>query len=486
MIPIVSLIALAVSTTAPPEPERIDKLVNDAMRAWNVPGVALVIVSPDNVIHIKGYGVRQINGKPVTPDTIFPLASCSKAFTTTLISALADDRKLKWDDPVSKYLPKFHLSDPHADAMVSLRDLASHRTGVGSHDMLWYHAPWSQDELIRRVGKLPLIRPFRTEMQYQTIMYIAAGQAAAAAGGKPWDELLQERLLQPLGMKDVALTTTAAEKHADRATGHRIKDGKFVTVPLYKQPEPNSAGSVHATARDLAPWLQLHLSGGMHNGERIVSEANLRETHTPQIVVRMREATRAFNPETQQISYGLGWVIQDYRGKLLVMHAGLIDGFRAHLTLLPKDGYAFAILANRDATSMNLALSNSLTDFLLGLPKKDWNKYLLDVEADEEAEAKRRVRQEELDRRGLSPSLALEEFAGEYVDEAYGTATVKLEKGRLEWSWSSWKIPLEHFDGDRFRLKAEERPLKNAIVQFVVTDGKVSELRIPGVIFKRK
>src|SRR5436305_12461467 len=123
---------------------------------------------------------------------------------------------------------------------------------------------------------------------------------------------------------------------------------------------------------------------------------------TPQIVIRLGDTARALNPETQQISYGLGWVIQDYRGKLLVMHAGLIDGFRAHLTILPKDGYAFAILANREGTRMNLALSNSLVDVLLGLPERDWNKYLLGIQAEEEEAARVQKKREE---RGRNPDL---------------------------------------------------------------------------------
>jgi CubicO group peptidase (beta-lactamase class C family) len=487
MLHLLTFVALSLSTGAPPDTTRIDKLVEQALQDWDVPGAAVVIVNRDGVVHLKGYGVRELNGKPVTPDTIFPLASCSKAFTTTLIAALADDGKLKWDDHVSKHLPDFHLSNPHADALVTLRDLASHRTGLAGHDTLWYRSPWSQEELIRRVGKLPLTRPFRTEMQYQTIMYVAAGHAAARVGEKPWDALLRERLLEPLGMQDVELTTTAAEKHTNRAAGHRSdKDGKLKIVPWYPQPVPNPAGSVHATARDLGVWLRFHLNDGTHNGQQIISAAGARELRMPQIVVRFTDATRALNPETQQISYGLGWVIQDYRGKMLVMHAGLIDGFRAHLTILPKNGYAFAILANREGTRMNLALSNSLVDQLLGLPAKDWNKYLLEVIAEEEAEAKRQRRQEDLSRKGLSPSVELDKLAGEYEDPAYGTATVKLQKDHLEFQWGGWKIPLEHFDADQFRLAADEGPLKGVMVRFVVTDGRPIEFRAQGVTFRRK
>jgi len=481
------LLALALLPAAAPASDRIDRLVTEALEAWDVPGAAVIVVSPDRVVQLKGYGVREIAGKPVTPDTIFPLASCSKAFTTALMAALADDGKLAWDDPVRKHLRDFHLSDPAADKLVTLRDLVSHRTGVGSHDLLWYRSPLSQDELIRRVGKLPLSRPFRTEMQYQTVMYIAAGHAAARADGKPWAELLEERLLKPLGMTGVSLTTTDAKKRADRAEGHRAgKDGKLAVVPWYEQPEPNPAGSVVASARDLGPWLEFHLNGGTFGGKRLISEANLRETHTPQIVIRMGPAVSAMNPETQQISYGMAWVIQDYRGRLQIMHAGLIDGFRVHLTLLPRDGYAFAILANREGTRMNLALSNALTDLLLGLPEKDWNKYLLGVVADEQAEARRRARQEELNRRDVSPSVPLEAFAGEYEDDAYGAATVRVVKDQLFWEWGPWKVPLEHYSGDKFRLKSDFEHLNGVFAKFVAKDNAVQEMRLPEMTFRRK
>lgn len=487
MVGILLLFAAIFPVATPPSAARIDEVVNEALRAWQVPGTAIVIVGPDRIVHLKGYGDRNIGGKPVTSQTIFPLASCSKAFTSALIASLVDEGKLSWDDAVRKYLPDFRLSDSAADSLVTLRDLAAHRTGVGGHDLLWYRSSLSQDELIRRVGKLQLSRPFRSEMQYQTIMYIAAGHAAARAGGKSWGLLVEEKLLKPLGMNDVCLTTTQAEKQADLATGYRLgKDGKLVDIPWYPQREPNPAGSVHANARDLAPWLQLHLTGGKYRDEQLITEANLRETHTPQIVVRMRDAAKTLNPETHQISYGLGWVIQDYRGKLLIMHAGLIDGFRAHLTILPKDGFAFAILANREGTRMNLALSNALTDLLLGLPWKDWNKYLLDVQAEEIEAAKVKTRREDLGRKPeLKPSASLSVLAGTYEEAAYGATTVRLLDGKLTWEWGPWKVPLEHYAGDVFRLVADQEPLKGMFVRFIVEEGKPVEFRISGLTFRR-
>jgi len=489
MSPLPALV-LALLPAAPPDAVSVDRLAIDALAAWDVPGAAVVIVTPDAIVHLKGYGTRELGGKPVTADTVFPLASCTKAFTTALVARLADQGKLHWDDPVRRHLPDFHLSDPAADALVTLADLGSHRTGVGPHDLLWYRAPWSQKEMVRRVTKLPLSRPFRTAMQYQSVMYIALGQAATKAGGKPWADLVRESLLDPLGMKGVTLTTTEAAKQPDRASGHRPGlDGKLAVVPWYEQKEPNPAGSVNASARDLGPWLRFQLTGGRLGDTQIVSEAALRETQTPHIVIPMTDEARAIAPETQQMSYGLAWTIQDYRGHLQVLHAGMIDGFRAHLVLLPKDGYAFAVLANREGTRMNLALGNALTDLLLGLPPRDWNKYLLGVLADEEAEARVQARRmEQARQRDPRPAAAPpEKLAGRYVEPAYGTAEIRNGKDGLVWEWGTWKVPMEHYVADTFRLKAPGNPyLDGRMLQFAIEAGEVKAFRFVGQEFRRK
>src|SRR5216683_7045936 len=162
--------------------EAIDTIIENALKFWHVPGVAIGIVRNDKVVYLKGHGVKEV-GKPdpVTPDTIFPLASCTKAFTTTAMAMLIDEGKMNWDDPVRKHVEFFHLSDPAADALVTLRDLVSHRTGVGPHELLWYRAPWSQEETIRRIGKVKLDYPFRSGFRYQTTMFTTAGWAVGMA-----------------------------------------------------------------------------------------------------------------------------------------------------------------------------------------------------------------------------------------------------------------------------------------------------------------
>jgi CubicO group peptidase (beta-lactamase class C family) len=471
----------------PVETAAIDEIVQDALKAWNVPGAAVAVVYRDQVVYCKGFGVKELGGrKPVTPDTIFPLASCTKAFTTTAMAMLVDEGKMDWDDPVRKHVGFFRLADPVADAAVTLRDLVSHRTGLSGHDLLWYRSRWSQEEIIRRIGHVKLSRPFRTGYQYQSIMVMAAGRAVAEAAKCPWHEFVRKRIFDPLGMQRSSFTTTAALADPDHAGGHRKnKGGKIEVVPWYPMTTPDPAGSINASARDLARWVQFQLGDGTFKGKRLVSARNLEETHTAHTIMRLDAGARAMQPYTVQMCYGMGWVIQDYRGHRLVSHGGAIDGFRAHLTLAPDDRLGIVLLNNLQGTQMNLAISNSILDQVLGLEARDWNTILGDAVKKEEAAGKAaRLLREQGRRRGTKPSRELAAYAGLYEDPAYGTARVTLAEGKLEWHWSSFHGPLEHFHYDTFTARHEF--LGDPLVTFRLgADGRVAGMRFLDVDFRR-
>jgi CubicO group peptidase (beta-lactamase class C family) len=484
------LAVLAVSSPCPaadPDAAAIDRVMADALKTWDAPGAALVVVRGDQVVVLKGYGrKRHDRPDPVTPDTLFPLASCSKAFTSTLLAVLVDDGKLDWDDPVRAHLPGFKLSDPHADALVTLRDLLAHRTGVGGNDLLWYRAPWGIDEVLKRAEKLPLSYPFRGGFDYSSIMYMAAGRAAAHRAGRPWETLVKERITGPLGMTGVAFTTTDIPAAADRATGHRrTKAGKVEVMPAYEMPEPNPAGSVHATARDLAAWLKFHLAGGVVGGKRLVSEKNLAETKTPQTIIRLDGAARAMNPDTVQLSYGMGWVVSDHRGKRVLAHGGQIDGFRVQITLLPDEQLGFALLNNLHETRMNQAVTSTLIDRYCGLSPRDWNgffgKIVAETDAAQQAALAARNKARNPD---TKPTLAAEGYAGEYDHPAYGKLKVVAKDGKLGLEWSSFRCPLEHFQDDVFRVA--DGYFEDKLVEFAAAPGRgCVAVRFIGAVFKR-
>jgi CubicO group peptidase (beta-lactamase class C family) len=496
------------------DPDVVDAIVQDALKFWYVPGIAVGIVRNDQVIYLKGHGVKEV-GKvdPVTPDTVFPLASCTKAFTTTAMAMRVDEGKMNWDDPVRKYVEFFHVSDPAADALVTLRDLVSHRTGVGPHELLWYRAPWSQEDAIRRIGKVKLDYPFRSGFRYQTTMFTTAGWAVGLMRGEGrgtrdeqerpvglplsprpspldgWADFVQKRILDPLEMKRTSLVTTKAVASADHASPHRLNsEGKLEPIPWYAMDKPEPAGSINSCARDLCQWMRLQLADGSFAGKRLVSAKNLQETRTPQTIIRLEGNVRDMNPDTTQISYGMGWVIQDYRGQLLVSHAGAIDGFRAHITLIPKAKIGIVLLNNLDKTHMNLAVSNNLVDLLLGLSKKDWNAYVGEQGRKQEAAARDRCVQREKQRKPESkPSLPLPAYAGSYEDPAYGTAVITQKDRSLVWKWSSFTCRLDHFAADTFAVDSDL--LGHPRVQFIVgSDGKVNTMKVMDVMdveFKR-
>jgi len=437
-------------------PAAVDGAARDALKTWDAPGVALAIVKPDNILLVRGYGNRELGGKaPVTADTLFPLASCTKAFTSTALAILVDDGKITWDDPVRKHLPTFHLAEANADALVSIRDLVCHRTGVGGHEFLWYRAPWSQDESIRRIGRVQPSGPFRSTFAYQTIMFMAAGKAAGRYHQDGWAGLVRERIIEPLGMTNTVLSGAEAEKKSDRARGHRPdRDGKIGVCDEYPIREPNAAGSIYSTARDLATWLQFQLGDGSWRGRPIVSAENLAETHKPQAIIPMDATANALSPLSVQLSYAMGWVLQDYRGVPMLTHSGWIDGYRVQLTLLPGQKTGIAVLANLHGTRMNVALTNRLVDMILNAPEKDWNAYYLNlIKAEDGARAEARRERDRLRNPQSKPSLPLPAYEGDYEHPAYGVCHVKVKNGGLHWEWSTFQEALEPFRGDVFEIR---------------------------------
>lgn len=453
------------------------------MTQWQAPGLAAVIVRDDRVLFMKGFGLRELGKpEPVTPSTVFPLASCSKSFTALALAMLVDDGKIAWDDPVRRHLPYFHLADPSADAAVTLRDLLCHRTGVAGHDALWYRAPWTLEERIRKAGRLELAQPFRGGFQYQTIFFGAAGLAASRAAGMPWEELVRRRILEPLDMTSAAPTFAGAAQR-ELASPHRRDDGGSVRIcERYPLEQPDPAGSIHACVRDLERYLRFQLGDGSWQGRRLVSSKSLRETHMPQALLRLEGYTRVMNPETRFLTYGLGWIVQDYRGREILMHGGAIDGFRAHLTLVPEERLGIALVNNLDGCFLNLALSNQILDLYFGAPVRDWSAYYLGIEAEERRLQKERARQLRADK-GAAPPLSLADYAGRYRDVAYGDCTIALEAGRLHWRWGSFDFPMEPLDGHTFLVN--QRPMVDAPVRFTVAGGKVEAVRVLQRDFRR-
>ncbi len=268
----------------------VDRALDERRVTFGVPGAALVIVLNDRVIELKGFGLRDVKQQlAVTPDTLFEIGSTTKAFTSMAAIITADEGKIALDDPVRKYLPYFKLRDPEADANVTIRDLLTHRIGLKANDDdAWAdHPERSREEVIKltMVGK-PTAK-FREKYQYNNAMYSAAGECIAAAQQASWEDVVNTRILAPLGMRSSAPSLKMLHTRTDEAAlSAGYQPGKAPKpIPLQDLSNIAPAGAIVSSARDMAQWLRVMLNGGVVDGRRIVSEAGFKELLTPQIRV---------------------------------------------------------------------------------------------------------------------------------------------------------------------------------------------------------
>ena len=474
------LAAVLLSTTllAAANDDRVDVVVRKALLSWQVPGTAVVIVRDGKILHQAGYGVTSVDAPdPVTADTIFPLGSCTKAVTAALLATYVADGKASFDDPVRKHLPTFRLSDPNADALVSLRDLLGHRTGLDSHEYLWFKAPWSQAESVRRMQFLPQFGTFRGSYHYSTLNYLALGQALERLGGQPWDRLVHERLVQPLGMAGVTYKTPPP---AGRAFGHRkLPDGRIERTPDYELTEPNPAGSIFLPARSIAPWMLAQLQPGavvrlLADQRRPITPMSMDD---PEI--------QAIYPETVQASYAMGWVVYDWRGLKVLGHGGILDGFRTQILLFPASGLGIALFGNLHRSKMNIALGHDLAELLLDLPKtRNRTMYYRLIEAAEAARKANAVL-ERIGARGpaQAPRWPRSGYTGVYRHPAYGDFTVTPSAAALQWKWSTFTGRLEPFQAEAFRTT--DGAFTDELVEFRSRADGPDAVRFNDVVFTR-
>lgn len=458
----------------------IDRIVENAREAFGIPGVAVAIVRGDET-YTQGYGERELGkGEPVTAETLFAVGSVTKAFTTTAMAMLIDEAKMTWDDHPRKHVPGFKLHDPLADANVTLRDLVAHRTGLARHDGLWYNSAWTSDELLRRIPYLPLAFSFRSTYQYNNLMYAVAGLAVGAASGCTWMDFVKSRIFAPLGMERSITSITDLAASGNFCTPHEKKEDEVVTVPWTNTDSVGACGSINSCARDLANWVRFQLGDGEWQGNRLVSKEKLADTHAPQIVVPVDDASRDLG-ETTITSYCMGWNLLNYRDWTIIAHGGAIDGFNAGVVLVPRAGIGVAILSNLSHDMTVWSIRNAILDHLLGLPAKDWTGEIKAIHAKNREKAES-AKQERAKKRvaDTQPSRELADYAGDYSDDGYGTAKVTFEDGALAFEWNNHRAKLDHWHFDTFAGKYEppDWPIPIEVLFGLDSDATIATARL--------
>lgn len=467
------------SQTAEPYPG-LDAYVARAMVAWKVPGLAIGIVRNDSVIYTKGYGVRSIKGKaPVDARTLFAIGSNSKSFTAAAIAMLVTDKKMDYDAPVTDYLPWFQLYDPWVTREATIRDLLAHRIGLGRQEALWYATGLSRDEVIRQARFLKPTFSFRARFGYSNLMYIAAGQAAAAAAGTSWDALILDRIFVPLGMTSSNTSTRALAGQANVAAPHILVHDTLVVLPYRNVDNVAPAGAINSNVADMTHWLRFQLADGIYDGKRLVGKEPFRENHLPQTIIG-----GGWNPDAKEeqltlsYSYGFGWAVGDYRRHTYWQHTGGIDGMLSLMALLPEQRFGVVILSNSQSANLITPIAQWIADRQLGIkPVRDWSAEMRAAAKQGEA-ADDSTRKAEAARRQLNttPSLPLAAYAGTYADSTFGDILLRLENGHLMLQRGELVATLTHWHHDIFQAVWTTPALEPSFVSFAVGPDNTVEM----------
>jgi len=458
--------------------------VRAILKDGNVPGAAIILIKNGKVLLSQGFGKRNVSENlNVTPRTLFPIGSSSKAFTSAAIAMLVEEGKLKWDKPIKDYLPTFKLQDQFATERITVRDFLCHRSGLPRHEFLWYGSDMTRKEMVERLAFLEPNVDFRTHYQYNNLMYATAGYLIEVLTGQTWEDFVATRIFKPLGMSTSNTSVEASQKTGDYALPYEEKKDKLEEVPFYSNFQAmGPAGSISTNLEDVEHWLRFQLNEGKHGETQLLGAEYLTQTHTPQIVVPTGQTVPlSKHAEIVNSNYGLGWAVVSYRGHRMVEHGGSIDGFMAEVVLLPDEQIAVAVFTNRGSTLVPYILAFTACDRLLDTEKTDWNESLQKEYSDFKAQAEQQYAEMQKAEPAIPnthPSHPLDAYCGRYENRGYGVVTISRVEDRLQFTYNDIPSSLTHVHYDIFELNLERFDFKTRVSFATSEKGDIESLAV--------
>ncbi len=459
--------------------EDLDQYIQAAVDSFDMPGLAVGIIKNDEVVFLKGYGYANTESQTaVDENTLFGIASCSKAFTAACLAMLVDEGTIAWDDKVIDHYPSFELYDPVITRELMVKDLLCHRAGYQTFDgdLLWYGTNYSREEVIERFRYRENPYSLREKYGYSNIMFIAAGELILEVTGLTWDEFVTERIFSPLGMSTSTTTNNGFHDGMNIAWPHL--DGS--PMPFINYDNSGPAASINTSASELLRWVTLMLNKGQWNDSILFSESQYYKLVEPHTITGAARGERING--THFYTYGLGWALTDYAGRKIIDHGGGLPGFHSKVVFVPEDDFGYVILAN-EISLLVPALERDLLDFHLNDSLGWTERYLPYKDFQKESETEKWDKLEKERIPNTTPSLPLEAYTGLYEDEMYGQAEIVLSdhqlKVRLIPSGNLFVAEMDHWHLDTFKVKVKDPFLPAGFVTFSLgEDGKVTGFKI--------
>lgn len=475
--------ALLATTAAPAQPNvdiaALDSYLAEAVRQFDQPGLAVGIVKDGQLVWSKGYGKLDLaKPEPVTPNSVFYLASISKAFTACAIGLLADEGKLSFDDPVRKHLPEFSTPNPYVTTNFMVRDLLCHRSGwiTFDGDLLWYGTHYTQEQILARHAMEPLTHGFRNEFGYSNLMFIAAAQLIERVSGMSWDRFLTTRIIEPLGMTRTRVETADLAGMSDVALPH-VRKGQYPKAPQQSMayqalPGADGACGVLSCVNDLAKWDAMWANEGRVGDKPFLSAETFQTITTNHLPMGGSRDGAA-----------LGWFIQTMNGEKVITHSGGMPGFILNHAVVPGKDLAVIALGNGESSCV-FAATRKMLDVYLGDGKADpTTRMLANSRAGKVEDSTRVAERMKAHVLKTKPSLGLASYAGTYTDKIYGDAVISEKDGKLALSFTPapelFTGALAHWHYDTFQWKHADPFLEPGYITFAFdADHKVTGFKV--------
>ncbi|MBA4276639.1 serine hydrolase [Flavobacterium sp.] len=439
---IASLLFINFNVNAQITEPQLDQLVERTLKSFDVPGISVAIVKDGKIIHAKGYGVKSIlTNEKVDANTLFGIASNSKAFTSGALAMLVDEGKVKWDDKVIQYIPEFKMYNDYVTNEFTIRDLLTHRSGLGlgaGDLMIWPDgSDFKTQDIINNLQYLKPVSAFRTKYDYDNLLYIVAGEVIYRASGKTWCDFIEERIMKPLEMNNSAASYVRLKDTTNIIAPHVPTDGKLKVISRYKNQTFDAAAGIYSSVNDLSKWMIMQLQDGKYGTEkqnRLFSEKEHNQMWQLQTII----PTNAKAPYNTHFSgYGLGWFLSDVKGYKQVSHTGGLEGIVTQVTLFPELNLGIVVLTNQQSGAAFSAITNTIKDSYLGIPYTDYvelyskrekdNVSKSDKETDEVWATVAKNKKDNL-------KIDLKKYAGTFKDDWFGTILISEKKGKLYFS----------------------------------------------------
>ncbi len=469
----------------------IDALVEQTLKTFNVPGIAVGVVKDGKLIHAKGYGIRSINTKEkVDENTLFGIASNSKAFTTAALAMLVDEKKIKWDDKVTDYIPNFKLHNSFVTESFTIRDLVCHRSGLdlGAGDlMMWPDSNTNnRNDIINNLRYLKPVSEFRTKFEYNNNLFIVAGEVIAKASGLNWEDFIEQKIMKPLSMNNSAASRSRLKDKSNITEPHAPVNGTLQISDIHWSETANAAGGIYSSINDLSKWVIMQLNKGKYGTNNVLfsekQQMEMWNLQTPTPVNAPGPYNTHFN------GYGLGWFVSDVKGYKQVTHTGGLAGIVTQVVLIPEINLGIIVFTNQQVGAAFQTISNTIKDSYLGMPKKDWLKEYSDrvLKINEQA---KKIETEvwtkvEAQQKNKMAKPDVTNFAGNYKDNWYGEVELTLSpEGKLIYKSKNSKRmrgELYYYQANTFVIKWYNRTFDaDAFVNFTLDkNGKATGFKI--------